>query len=313
MSILIGLAATLITILFNIYAGSALQNAFGSMGSAFAEIGFALIALATAVIYVVQKRRSLDRRHIEYGETDYTIESVFSFNPPKFRHIVGGLSLMFAGNQISVMYYNIVMRLFPETYAALNDSILESAYSGTFAATFCTIAIIPPICEELLLRGAIQKTFTDLKKPIYTILLSGFMFGLFHIDPMRIPFATMMGIILSYAYYRSGSIFVPILMHFANNAYSVITSWQYKDLSTEAIMAENAAVLSDPMTAAIAGFVSALAMMLIAACGIFVGASFLEPQFAVSLKKYRKVYLSAAICIAVLGAGMFVSILVFGF
>ena len=67
MSILIGLAATLITILFNIYAGSALQNAFGSMGSAFAEIGFALIALATAVIYVVQKRSLL---------TDVTLNTV---------------------------------------------------------------------------------------------------------------------------------------------------------------------------------------------------------------------------------------------
>ena len=313
MGIFIGLAAALLAILFNLYAGPAFHQAFGPIGAAFTEIGFALIALAAAVCYVVWKRQDLDHRHMEYGESDYTVESVFPFKAPKAGHVIGGLFLMFAGVQISTMYYNIVMRLFPETYAALNDAILASTYSGTFASVFCSIAVLPAFCEEFLLRGAIQKAFGDLKKPLYTILLTGFLFGLFHIDPIRIPFATMMGILLSYAYYRSKTIVVPILMHFANNAYSVITSWQYRDMTSAELMAETSAAMADPLTSVITGLVSVLALMLISTSSLFAGISSFEPNLLESLKQHRKCYIAAVACIVVLGIGMFVSILLFGF
>jgi len=313
MGILIGFLATALTILFNIFAGSFLQHKFGTLGMALTEIGFALIALITAFAYLFWKRHDMQRRHIEYNEAELSIEGVFRFKLPKFRHILGGMFLMYAGYIISAMYYNIVMRVFPDAYAAVNNSILESAYTGTFAATFCTIALVPAVCEELVLRGAIQKTFEDLKKPIHTVLLAGFMFGLFHIDPIRIPFATMMGIILSYAYYRSKSIAVPILMHFANNAYSVISSWSLRDTDTAQIQQEASAALSDPMTASISALFTSALFIVVAISALYAGASFLETNFPQSVKEHRKVYIAAAGCVAALGIGMFLSILILGF
>lgn len=312
MGIMIGVVATLVTILFNLFVNPVLQGAFGPIGVAFTEIGFALIALATAVIYIVWKRRDLDRRHIEYGESDYTVESVFSFKLPKFGHIVGGMMLMFAGYLLSTMYYNIVIRLCPEAYTTLTDSI-SNTYSGTFLATFCTIAVVPPVCEELLLRGAIQKTFSDLPKPIHTILLSGLMFGLFHIDPIRIPFATMMGIILSYAYYRSGSILVPILMHFANNAYSFVTSWQFKDESIAALLEQTTAAATGSFAEIFSGILAAAAFAFIALFAALAGVSFFEPNLIESVQKHRHVFTAVIITIFALGIGMAVSILVFGY
>jgi len=313
MGILIGLVATLITILFNIFAGSALQSMFGTLGAAITELGFAVIALVTAIVYVTQKRRALDLQHIEYAETEYTIESVFPFKLPKLTHLVGGLCLMLGGYFLSAMYMNIVMRLFPDTYAALNDAILKSTYTGSFASVFCTVAIVPAVCEELLLRGAIQKTFSDLKKPMYTILLTGLMFGLFHIDPIRIPFAAMMGIILSYAYYRSGSIFVPIAMHFANNAYSVVSSWQLRDMDAEALMAEASAMMTTPAIAIMTGLFTTAALTFLTFSSLAAGFMLLEPNPPASLRTHKKPILACVICALALAIGMFVSIAVFGY
>ncbi|MGL4910786.1 MAG: lysostaphin resistance A-like protein, partial [Romboutsia sp.] len=56
------------------------------------------------------------------------------------------------------------------------------------------------------------------------IFFSALLFGSMHIDFIRIVPTTILGIILAYSVYKSGSIFVAMIMHFLNNGLSVVVS-----------------------------------------------------------------------------------------
>ncbi len=313
MGLLIACAAVMAAVLFNFLLGSTFVTAFGDAAASVMELLFAVIALGAGLLTLTVRKAALDRQHIEYDPDEFTVSAAFGFKLPSPRHLAGGLWLVVGGYQISILYYNIVMRLFPDVYAALNDSIMQSSYQGTFSAVFCSIAVIPAICEELLMRGAVQYGCRDLKKPIPIIVVTGVLFGLFHIDPMRIPFATVMGILLSYGYYRSGSILVPMAMHFANNAYSVIMSWQLRDMDTATIMAENAAALSDPTVLTVSTILSAVTSAVFAVFALSMGAIQLEPNLPDAIGRHRRLILGSISSIGLLAVGMIVCVVVFGY
>ncbi len=85
------------------------------------------------------------------------------------------------------------------------------------------IAILPGICEEMLFRGYIIRGFEKLGT-WKAILISGLLFGLFHLDFFRLLPATLMGIWLGYLLIKTKSILVPMLAHALHNASTIILS-----------------------------------------------------------------------------------------
>ena len=86
-----------------------------------------------------------------------------------------------------------------------------------------SIAIVAPIFEEILFRGAIQgHLLRSGVRPQYAILLSALVFGIIHGNPAQIPFAFVLGLLLGWLYYITGSLLPGILLHFINNTTSVI-------------------------------------------------------------------------------------------
>lgn len=85
------------------------------------------------------------------------------------------------------------------------------------------IAVVPAICEEILFRGYLQRSFERSFKTLTAILLSGFLFGLYHVQLQNLlPLATL-GILLALLTWVSGSLWPAIVAHFVNNAGAVIT------------------------------------------------------------------------------------------
>lgn len=86
-----------------------------------------------------------------------------------------------------------------------------------------SIAVVAPIVEEALFRGAIAgHLFRIWRNPWGGILLSAFVFGIIHGNPAQIPFAMVLGIVLGWLYFRTGNLLPCILLHFINNALSVV-------------------------------------------------------------------------------------------
>jgi sodium transport system permease protein len=81
---------------------------------------------------------------------------------------------------------------------------------------------MPAICEEMLFRGFIFTSFKNKKNVNMAIIGSAILFGFMHIDFIRIIPTTILGVILAYAVYKTGSIFVAMLIHFINNGLVVV-------------------------------------------------------------------------------------------
>ena len=85
-----------------------------------------------------------------------------------------------------------------------------------------TISIVPAICEEVMFRGYIQRSFGFKFKPHTAAILTAVFFSLYHFNPYGfIPLATI-GFYLGFAAYTSQSLFIPIILHFLNNFFAVM-------------------------------------------------------------------------------------------
>jgi membrane protease YdiL (CAAX protease family) len=100
------------------------------------------------------------------------------------------------------------------------------AYVGTTWKSFITnlflIALIPAIGEELTFRGVLQHLFTKATNNIYVgVVLSAFLFALIHFQPFNFLPIFALGLMYGFIVIYTGSIWISIILHFANNALSI--------------------------------------------------------------------------------------------
>lgn len=86
------------------------------------------------------------------------------------------------------------------------------------------IACSPAICEELMFRGIIQKGLEKMGV-WFSIIGTGFLFGLFHVYMQKFFPTFVLGVLFAFVAYKTKSIYTTMLMHFVNNAISVIVGY----------------------------------------------------------------------------------------
>ena len=97
-----------------------------------------------------------------------------------------------------------------------------------------SIALLAPILEELLFRGAIQGHLQGvLKHPWVAILIASSLFGVVHMNPAQIPFAFLLGAMFGWLYYRTGSLLPGIIGHVLNNSIAAVNMILYGDATIE--------------------------------------------------------------------------------
>ena len=105
-------------------------------------------------------------------------------------------------------------------------SELVGGYVGGYSAyeivlLFISTAIVPAVCEEFLFRGVVLSNLLPFGRGI-AIVGSSVLFGLMHQNPYQILYTTAAGMVIGYAYVKTESIWCPMLIHFCNNAFSII-------------------------------------------------------------------------------------------
>jgi sodium transport system permease protein len=84
------------------------------------------------------------------------------------------------------------------------------------------IAVLPAICEELAFRGVLLSGLRRKLRPVALVVVVGLIFGLFHVSLYRIAPTALLGMILTVIALMTGSVFPGMLLHFGNNALSVL-------------------------------------------------------------------------------------------
>lgn len=98
------------------------------------------------------------------------------------------------------------------------DAVARSAPIWMVAPLF---AFVPGIAEEVLFRGAFQRS---IRTRWLAIVLSGFFFALYHTDPHHVVAVLPLGFYLAWLGDRTGSVLVPIAAHVVNNGTAVIAA-----------------------------------------------------------------------------------------
>lgn len=122
-------------------------------------------------------------------------------------------------------------RFFPD-YSNLNDGSIVTMVQDNFPIMFLGTVIFVPVAEESLHRGLIFGSLYP-KSHVAAYILSTVIFACIHIAgyvgvyaPLDLLLAFIQyvpaGLILAWAYRRSGSIFAPMLMHAVINAVGIL-------------------------------------------------------------------------------------------
>ncbi|NOX52966.1 MAG: ABC transporter permease subunit [Planctomycetes bacterium] len=83
-------------------------------------------------------------------------------------------------------------------------------------------AAAPAVCEELAFRGFILSGFSRSRHVWLPIVLSSVAFGIMHMFPQQVFYATLLGLVLALIVIRTDSLLPAMAFHFFNNSLSVI-------------------------------------------------------------------------------------------
>lgn len=133
--------------------------------------------------------------------------------------LLAGVSAMFL-TDVMVSYLTFLPDWMEQTF-----DVLQSGWLGILC-----VAVLGPVLEELLFRGAVTKVLLQKYSPALAILLSGLLFGLFHINPAQVVSASLIGFLLAWLYWRTRSVVPGILIHILNNGVSVYLSLNYPEV-----------------------------------------------------------------------------------
>ena len=89
---------------------------------------------------------------------------------------------------------------------------------------YLAIGLLAPLSEEIVLRGAVLKELLKSEKltPWVAIAISAVFFALIHFNPAQMPHAFVIGLLLGWMYWRTGSILPGVAYHWANNSIAYI-------------------------------------------------------------------------------------------
>ena len=136
-----------------------------------------------------------------------TFASMFVFDLPNYWN-------MQLTNQSPIMsqFYEAMMEL------------MKQLTGGPFWSSFLVVAIFAPIFEEWLCRGMVLRGLLTKMKPVWAIVISALFFAVIHANPWQALNAFLIGLLMGYVYYKTGSLILTMIIHFVNNGTAVVLS-----------------------------------------------------------------------------------------
>ena len=155
--------------------------------------------------------------------------------------LVGSFLILVSMPLVQYVYYWNKQLPLPQWARAIDDSTNEAIKNllvtdapwELFFNIF-VIAIIPAIGEEMVFRGVIQRRLEKWSgNPFIAIWLAATIFSAFHLQLEGFFPRLLLGALLGYLFYWTKSLWIPIIVHFVNNALQIVAMHFFeKDIST---------------------------------------------------------------------------------
>ena len=124
-------------------------------------------------------------------------------------------------------YWNMQLTNKSSVLAELYDmftELMKQVTGGPFWASFLVVAIFAPIFEEWMCRGMVLRGLLTKMKPVWAIVISALFFAVIHANPWQALNAFLIGMVMGYVYYKTGSLILTMIIHFVNNGTAVVLS-----------------------------------------------------------------------------------------
>jgi sodium transport system permease protein len=140
---------------------------------------------------------------------------------PAPRQLGAGLLAGLAASVIvHAVFHFIIQR--SEALQKANEQLAHLVDVQNLPIALFIFAITPAVCEELLFRGALLSGLRRAVPAPTAIVLQAILFGLFHMDPVRLVPTTVLGLLLGYVAVQSRSLLPGALLHAANNGCAIL-------------------------------------------------------------------------------------------
>jgi sodium transport system permease protein len=153
----------------------------------------------------------------------YRARDTLALRLPRWRGAAGALLVGVSAWAVATGVTTYVLPPPESLVKALERVLMLDDASVPLWQVLLVMAVTPAICEELLFRGAILSGFRRLGMwP--AILFTGFLFAVVHASIYRLIPTMILGVLMSYAVWRTGSILAGFLCHVLNNGLMVMLS-----------------------------------------------------------------------------------------
>jgi sodium transport system permease protein len=204
------LLVAMVAVLF-FWAGIQIQIRLGEPGVIVSQL---LVLLLPAVLFV------------RLGGFDPV--RTLSLRRPDATSVVGGVVLMLGAIPLVWVLGWLQTFVLPVPWELLEgmQDLITADSAARLGWLLLMLAVTPAICEEAVFRGVLLGGTRGLT-PWRMVVLNGVVFGTFHLSTETVirflPSATL-GMVIAWAVWRTGSLFVGILMHFLNNGSIVVVA-----------------------------------------------------------------------------------------
>jgi uncharacterized protein len=107
----------------------------------------------------------------------------------------------------------------------INQVMISHAF-GSMILNLFVIAILPAVAEEILFRGVLQKILYNLFKSGHAaIWVTAFIFSTIHFQFFGFIPRFILGLVFGYLFFWSGTLWLPVISHFVNNAVPVLVAY----------------------------------------------------------------------------------------
>lgn len=115
------------------------------------------------------------------------------------------------------------MKSSEQNAAVLSEKFLKVSNIGGLLFNLFMMAILPALGEEFIFRGVFQRIFTEMFKNYHLgIIFSAALFSAIHLQFYGFIPRMLLGVIFGYMLVWSGTLWIPVIAHFINNAMGIL-------------------------------------------------------------------------------------------
>jgi sodium transport system permease protein len=150
--------------------------------------------------------------------TGQTLAGAIRLRRPRAASLVGAALLGLSAWAVVGLPFQWLVPAPEEMVDRLRRTLAPVNEGSALPVALFLMALTPAVCEEALFRGPILRGLRTRFSPLAASVLTGLLFGLYHVDLWRLLPTGLLGVTLSLIALRSDSIVPAMVTHFMNNA-----------------------------------------------------------------------------------------------